>query len=91
MLTDRQVLNAKFNDTGKGNKLSDGGGPYLEIAPTGSKFWRPAYRIANPKAGQEGQKDRLQRALHIPGAYPATTLADARAKRAEEGVAGHRG
>jgi integrase len=67
-LTDLQVRNAKPRD--KAYKLADGGGMYLEVMPTGSKFWRLSYRQPNGKA------NRL-----TFGPYPETTLAEAREKR----------
>lgn len=67
-LTDIQVRNAKPRD--KPYKLADGGGMYLEVMPTGSKFWRMSYRQSN------GKGNRL-----TFGSYPETTLAEAREKR----------
>src|SRR5580698_10327360 len=67
MLTDTAVKNAKLTPP---RKISDSGGLYLEITATGSKLWRAAYRF-NGK----------QKTLYIDGAYPALSLADARAKR----------
>lgn len=67
-LTDVQVKNAKARE--KPYKLSDGGGMYLEVMPTGSKFWRLSYRQSNRKA------NRL-----TFGSYPETTLSEARDKR----------
>jgi integrase len=68
-LTDTQVKAAK--PRAKTYTLADGGGMYLEVASTGSKIWRLAYR-------QEGGKsNRL-----TFGAYPEVTLLEARAKRA---------
>jgi integrase len=67
-LTDTAVRNAKPND--KTYTLGDGDGMYLEITPTGSKFWRMAYRQAN------GKPNRL-----TFGKYPEVTLAEARNKR----------
>lgn len=52
-------------------KHSDGGGLHLLVSPTGSKLWRIAYRF--------GGKQKL---LAL-GAYPAVSLADARARRDE--------
>lgn len=49
-------------------RLFDGGGLYLEVSPSGGKWWRLKYRY-------QGKDKRL--AL---GAYPAVTLADARDK-----------
>src|SRR5712664_3345516 len=67
-LTDVQVKNAKARD--KPYKFSDGGGMYLEVMQTGSKFWRLSYRQSNRKA------NRL-----TFGSYPETTLGEARDKR----------
>lgn len=49
-------------------KLADGNGLYLEVRPNGSKLWRYRYRI-------EGRFN-----LYAIGAYPALSLADARAE-----------
>lgn len=68
-LTDTQVKNAKLKD--KPYKLSDGGGMYLEVTPTGGKLWRMKYRQAN------GKENRL-----AFGKYPDVTLGEAREKRA---------
>ena len=68
-LTDIQVRNAKPRE--KPYALSDGGGMYLEVMPTGAKKWRMSYVQAN------GKKNRL-----TFGSYPETTLAQARDKRA---------
>ena len=46
-LTDSQCRTAKAN--GKIQKLSDGGGLYLQITPTGSKLRRLAYRFGASK------------------------------------------
>lgn len=67
-LTDIQVKNAKPKD--KPYTLADGGGMYLEVAPSGSKIWRMAYRQPN------GKNTRL-----TFGAYPEVALLDARQKR----------
>lgn len=50
-------------------KLSDGGGLYLLVQPNAAKLWRLAYRF-----------DGKQKLLAL-GAYPVTSLADARVKR----------
>ena len=71
--------NMKFTDTalralkptGKVQKLSDGGGLYLHVTPTGSRLWRMAYRFAGK-----------QKLLSF-GAYPAISLRDARKLREE--------
>lgn len=63
------VRNAKPKD--KTVKLADGGGLYLEITPTGSKYWRMKYRHA-------GKEKRL-----AIGVYPEVSLADARQARDE--------
>ncbi len=66
-LTDTSVRNAKPKD--KPYKLADSGGLYLQIEPSGGKLWRLKYRV-------EGKEKKL--AL---GAYPAVSLANARAGR----------
>jgi integrase len=67
-LTDTQVKNAKPKD--KVYTLADGGGMYLEVAPTGSKIWRMAFRQEN------GKTNRL-----TFGPYPEVSLLKAREKR----------
>lgn len=57
--------------TDKVQKLSDGGGLYLHVTPTGSRLWRMAYRFAGK-----------QKLLSF-GAYPAISLRDARKLREE--------
>jgi integrase len=66
-LTKKACDNAKPKE--KPYKLTDGGGLYLEIAPTGSKYWRLKYRYG-------GKEKRL--AL---GVFPLVSLAEARDKR----------
>jgi integrase len=68
-LTDTTVKNAKQKE--KKYKLSDGGGMYLEVAPSGGKLWRVKYRFG-------GKEKRLSL-----GQYPAVSLKDARQKREE--------
>lgn len=68
-LTDTQIRKARA--AGKLVKLSDGGGLQLHIVPTGAKLWRYAYRF-----------DGRQKLMAL-GAYPETTLADARQRHAE--------
>jgi len=67
-LTDIQVRNAKPKD--KPYTMADGGGMYLEVAPTGSKIWRMSYRQPS------GKNNRL-----TFGHYPEVSLLDARQKR----------
>lgn len=67
-LTDTQVKTAKPRE--KIYTLADGGGMYLEVAPSGSRIWRMAYRQA------DGKSNRL-----TFGPYPEVTLAEARLKR----------
>jgi hypothetical protein len=69
-LTDLQVKDAKPKD--KLYTLPDGGGMYLEVAPSGSKTWRMSYRQPN------GKNTRLSF-----GAYPEVSLLEARKKRME--------
>ncbi|EIV5841402.1 MULTISPECIES: tyrosine-type recombinase/integrase [Klebsiella] len=66
-LTARQVDTAKPKE--KPYKLSDGGGLYLEVATSGSRYWRLKYRYA-------GKEKRL-----AFGVYPEVSLAEARDKR----------
>lgn len=44
MLTDTKIRNTKQSD--KPIKLTDGGGLYLEVRPSGAKLWRYRYRVA---------------------------------------------
>lgn len=69
-LTDMQVRNAKPKD--KTYRLFDGGGLYIEVAPTGSRIWRLKFVQAN------GKESRL-----TFGPYPEISLQDAREKRLE--------
>lgn len=68
-LTDVKVKTAKPKE--KPYKLADGGGMYLLINASGSKYWRMKYRFAG--------KEKM---LSI-GVYPDVSLADAREKRSE--------
>lgn len=54
--------------TGKTRKLSDGHGLYLEVTPTGSKYWRMKYYF-----------NRVEKKLAL-GVYPQVTLLEAREK-----------
>jgi integrase len=67
-LTDTQIRKAK-PDT-KPRKLSDSGGLYLLVMPTGGKLWRWAYRFVGKQK------------LMALGSYPDVTLADARERHA---------
>jgi integrase len=69
-LSDAQVRHAKA--TTKLLKLFDGHGLYLEVHPTGGKFWRFRYRQAN------GKETTI-----TFGPYPEVSLAAARDKRTE--------
>ncbi len=66
-LTDRAIRNAKPST--KPQRLFDAGGLYLEIAPTGGRWWRFKYRF-------QGREKRLSM-----GVYPDVGLADARGRR----------
>lgn len=68
-LTDTAIRKAKPTD--KPQRLFDGGGLYLEIAPSGGKLWRWKYR-------HSGKEKRL--AL---GTYPDVSLLAARKRHAE--------
>ncbi len=67
LLTDTKVRTAK--PAAKPQRLFDGGGMYLEVAPAGGKWWRLKYRHG-------GKEKRLSL-----GTYPDTGLKDAREKR----------
>jgi integrase len=69
-LTDIVIKSAKPKD--KTYKLSDGGGLYLEIAPSGGKWWRYKYRFG-------GKEQRISL-----GTYPDVGLKEARARHAIE-------
>jgi len=66
-LTEVQVKNTKPTDAPY--KISDGGGMYLLVNPTGGKYWHLAYRYNNK-----------QKLLAL-GVYPEVTLAKARKAR----------
>ena len=69
MLTDAQVRKIKPLD--KKKRYSDEKGLYLEVTPSGGKFWRLKYRF-------NGRESTL-----TIGSYPDTTLAQARRIRDE--------
>jgi len=66
-LSDTSIRKAK--PSSKMQRIFDGGGLYLEIAPTGGKWWRLKFR-------QHGKEKRISL-----GTYPDTGLAEAREKR----------
>ncbi|MGE4072166.1 MAG: tyrosine-type recombinase/integrase [Lysobacterales bacterium] len=66
-LTDMLIRTAKSGQ--KSRRLYDSGGLYIEISPSGGKWWRLKYRIS-------GKEKRLSL-----GTYPDTGLKEARAKR----------
>ena len=66
-LTDTKVRTIKPAE--KPKKLFDGGGLFLLVTPTGGKLWRLKYRFGG-----------IEKLLAL-GAYPQTSLADARQKR----------
>ncbi len=68
-LSDTAIRNAKPGD--KAKKMFDGGGLYLEVAPSGGKWWRLKYRF-------DGKEKRLSL-----GVYPDVSLKDARDRRDE--------
>ncbi|EFD6876664.1 tyrosine-type recombinase/integrase [Escherichia coli] len=68
-LNARQVDAAKPRE--KAYKLADGAGLYLEVVPSGSRYWRMKYRF-------NGKEKRM-----AFGVYPAVSLAQARALRDE--------
>ena len=66
-LTETSIRKAKPTD--KPIRLFDGGGLYLEVAPSGGKWWRLKFR-------HDGKEKRLSL-----GIYPDTGLKDARERR----------
>ena len=68
-LTDTKIRAASAN--GKTQRLWDGGGLYLEVNPTGSKWWRLKYRHL-----------KKEKRLSL-GTYPSTSLKAARDSAAE--------
>ena len=68
-LTDTDIKNVKPKD--KPYKLTDGGGLYLFVSPSGGKLWRVKYYF-----------DRSEKLLSL-GPYPAISLAEARKRLAE--------
>ena len=66
-LTDTAIRNAKPAD--KTQRMFDGGGLYLEVAPSGGKWWRLKYRLG-------GKEKRLSL-----GVYPDVSLKDARERQ----------
>jgi Arm DNA-binding domain/Phage integrase central domain len=69
VLSDTKIRNAK--PTEKPYKLSDSGGLFLLVQPTGSRWWRLKYRYAGKERG-----------ISL-GVYPAVSLKDARERRDE--------
>lgn len=75
-LTDAAIRRAKPSD--KPQKITDGGGLYLYLTPTGARSWRWKYRVAG--------KEKL---LSI-GLYPDISLARARGPGRSPPTAGPR-
>lgn len=76
-LTDIKCRTAKAKE--KPYKLYDFEGLYLEVRPTGTKFWRVKYRV-------EGQES-----TYTIGSYPIVPLSEARLKRSELKLSIHKG
>jgi len=70
MLTELECRKAVLKD--KPYRLFDGGGLYLEVHPTGAKYWRLKYRYA-------GKEKRI-----AIGVYPGVTAKQAREKAQDE-------
>lgn len=66
-LTDVAVRTAKPRE--KSYKLANGQRMYLEVMPTGAKYWRIRYRI-------DGKEKRM-----VLGVYPAVSMLQARKAR----------
>ena len=69
VLSDTAIRSAKGAE--RPRKLTDGGGLYLLVTPSGSRLWRMQYRFAGKQK------------LLAFGTYPTVSLADARRKRDE--------
>ncbi len=69
-LTEKELSNAAPRS--KPYKLTDGGGLYLEVLPTGGRYWRMKYRRP------DGKENRL-----AFGVYPTVRGKEAREKREE--------
>ena len=69
-LTDLAIKTAKPRD--KSYKLADSGGLYIEISPSGGKWWRYKYRF-------DGKEQRISF-----GTYPDISLKDARERHIAE-------
>jgi hypothetical protein len=67
-LTNIECKNAKYNPSGKGNKLSDGAGLVLHVKENG-KYWHLYYRFLDK-----------QKTISF-GVYPTISLLEAREKR----------
>ncbi len=70
VLTQQSIL-SKCTPKAKSSRYSHGGGLYLEVTPSGSRYWRMEYYF-------EGKEKRL--AL---GVYPRVSLKEARSRRDE--------
>lgn len=68
-LTDIAIRRAQPGN--KARKMFDGGGMYLEVAPSGGKWWRLKYRFG-------GKEKRISL-----GVYPDVSLKEARLRRAQ--------
>lgn len=86
-LTDSKIRNAKPDP--KPYKLTDDGGLYLDVRPSGAKFWRYRYRIAGKEniftLGEYAQAPRGETKEQAQARCDAgmLTLAEARLKREE--------
>ena len=67
-LTDTKIRTAKPAE--KPYVLQDGSGLYLEVRPTGAKFWRYRYWLTPEKDGR-----------YTIGEYPSVSLSEARRER----------
>lgn len=77
MLTDAKCKNATCPAGKQRVKLTDSGGLYLEVSPTGAKRWNYKY-LKDGTAESAGKKVETRISL---GAYPAVSLAAARKAR----------
>jgi integrase len=78
-LTDIAIRNAKPAE--KPQRLFDGLGLYLEIAPSGGKWWRFKYRVLG-RDKKTNEPKQVEKRLSF-GVYPEVSLKEAREKRDE--------
>ena len=64
-LSDSKIRNAKPGE--RPRRLFDGGGLYLEVAPSGSRWWRLKYRF-------EGKEKRISLGVYAQSKLPTMEI-----------------